>query len=111
MLIKIPLLDGANSTTPGTPVHIGGNLDGVFAIRTCSGAYAAAGSIDLSFERAETENGPWEPTAVATHAITSDQAGVPATIVLGAVPVIWLRAKLSAAPSAGSVDVNLYIEV
>lgn len=110
MLIKLPLLANANNTTPGTPVQIGGSLSGCFAIRTCSSSYSAGANIDLILERAEDVNGPWEPTAIATDTITADQAGVAKTTLLSDGPAIFVRARLSASPSAGDVSVNVYIE-
>ena len=111
MLIKIPLLENANSTTPGTPVQIGGTLVGAFLMRFCSATYTAGAAIDIAFERAEYESGPWESTPVAVNTIPqTGLAGEVVMLTLPSVPIIWLRARLSAAPSAGDVDVNLYVE-
>lgn len=111
MLLKFPLLSNANTTTPGSPVQIQGILKNAFCMRFCSGTYAAGAAIDVTIERAEFEAGPWEATPIAVSSIPpSGLAGEVVTVSLPDTPAIWVRAKLSAAPSAGDVDLNLYIE-
>ena len=107
MLIKIPLLANASTTTPGDPVLISGRPAGTF-FRTASAAYSAGATITVYFDHAETPSGPWEQ--ITQDEVATNQANVLRTFALPGGPFVWMRARLSAAPSAGDLSVNLYVD-
>ena len=108
----IPILKNANSTTPGDPVLIAGNPQSSLLYISTSTDYAQSAVIIIVFEHAKDAAGPWEQTSEQPL----DFGGAPVanrlkTVAAPGGPHIWYRAKLSAAPSAGSISVDLFVPV
>ena len=105
----IPILKNANSTTPGDPVLIAGNPQNSLLYITSSADYAASGTVVVVFEHAKDASGPWEQVSEQPWEFGGSPLGnrLKTTAAPGG-PHIWYRARLSAAPSAGSLSVDLF---
>lgn len=114
MQVPLRLLEDKSDTTPGDAVPVQEFIYlGTFFTRPSSDYATALPNISVLYEISDSPTGPWKELdginiapADAGKMLVGGLQGVTSGHFIP-----WIRAKLSAAPSAGSVTANLYAKV
>ena len=114
MLLPIVLLDAKSDGAPGDPVP----LFEFNPHRSCfielSSDFTGS-NIDIDLEIANSKDGPWSQRGTVIHDLETAHAGKLIVELLSGQAsehfIPWMRAKLSAAPSTGSITIKLYPNV
>src|SRR5262245_51807221 len=106
-LVPVKLLENETTTTPGAAQEVNSWCEVAQVICTTSAGYNAAGEVVATCEWSQSASGPWQTLQSSSFnpadASTQKNTHETAEYFIG-----YVRGKLSATPTSGSISINFY---
>lgn len=109
-LVPIKILVAATTTTPGTAQPVNSWCEVAQTIFSTTGDYNAGGEVVATCEWSESSSGPWQ-TLQSSSFNPADASVQKNNHETAEYFIGYVRGKLSATPSSGSISGNVYVKV